>query len=403
MSDIFPRLISTLANSTNVRPTSAVQTVEAIKNEVLGKFEALPRGTILHAEVISRLKDGTYIANVAEIPLRLALPSGTKPGEKLNLSLVQLHPSPVFSLENGQLATVVDHLPKVQASTTAPVTVSLPESHSKSNSSASLTPHAAPIGANLYQTLSQGNATEPHHSPQSVRSSELQLSEMAKIIGTVLRDSERSKQKLSIKGSIPLTDDLTAKLNPRGLASRLEIQLQQQIDHSGMSYEAHVAQWANGNRSIDQLKLEPQGKIDLQFEETILTDEKVEQHQQLAEIVHQQLDLVDGLGLHWQGQLSPSIPFQLHIFPPPSEEQKNSSPSQEQNEGHAATTSIIELDFPTLGHIRLEIDFKENHSQVRCQVASAELIQELHDHSKALIDALNARGQKLQSMKVSCP
>lgn len=403
MSDIFPRLISALANSTTVRPTSAVQTIEAIKNEVLGKFSSLPRGTILQAEVISRLKDGTYIANVAEIPLRLALPNSTKPGERVNLSLVQLHPTLVFSLDNGQLATVVDHAPASQITTTTSAAFSLPEANTKSNSNAALLPQATSIGANSYQKLDVGTTNHQQHFPQTNRSTELQLSEMAKIIGTVLRDSERSKQKLSIKSSIALTDDLTAKLNPRGLARRLETQLQQQIDHSGMSYEAHVAQWAHGDRSIDQIKLEPQGKIDLQFEGTILTDERVEQHQQLAEIVHQQLDLIDGLGLHWQGQLSPIIPLQLHITPSHSEANKNTSSSNEQNEARADANSVIELDFPALGHIRLEIDFNDNHSQVRCQVGSAELIQELHNHSKKLIDALHARGQKLQSMKVSCP
>ncbi|TXI93615.1 MAG: hypothetical protein E6Q34_05240, partial [Burkholderiaceae bacterium] len=333
MSEIFPRLSSILNGSNGVTASPVVHSIEAIKSELLAKILTLPTKTPLKAEVIAKMSDGSYVANVEEIPLRLTLPSTVKIGDRLNLSLLQSHPRPLFALDGNNPVSLVETYSPVAShpeATSKRSPSQIIDAQLRSNTSSDV-PQKQPtltvashtqalerspstVKEQLRLEQNQGHFLKDYHAFASMpASSEIQLSETAQIIGTVLRDTDKAPQGLSIKSSTPLIDDITAQAKPRSLSTRLAAQMHQQIEHSGVFYESHVAQWANGERQLEELKQEPQAKIALAFESTVLTDQNNKQHLQLSEIVHQQLDIAESASLKWQGNLSPSIPMSMQI------------------------------------------------------------------------------------------
>ena len=328
MSEIFPRLSSILNSSTSVTASPAIHSIEAIKSELLAKLLTLPTRTALKAEVIAKMSDGTYVANVEDIPLRLSLPQSIKVGDKIHLSLMQTHPRPIFELDGKTTISLVESaLPRV----TGPANKSSTpknELEEHANPHLDLTQQSEPpklskaeLDAVQVSTLSTQKftakfqeATNAYSSQQSnITSAEIELSETARIIGTVLRDTEKTHAELSIRSPVPLVDDLTAAANPRSLSARISTQLHRQIEYSGLFYESHLTQWATGARSLEAINQEPQAQLSIRDESSILTDQNNEQHLQLSALVHQQLDVAENASFKWQGHLSQNISMSMQI------------------------------------------------------------------------------------------
>lgn len=70
---------------------------------------------------------------------------------------------------------------------------------------------------------------------------------------------EQGKKGVQLNGGIPLLPEIsdTQPLTGEALAPAL----QKAVNDSGMFYEAHQAQWVNGQQNLEQLLREPQGKL----------------------------------------------------------------------------------------------------------------------------------------------
>ncbi|HJV73624.1 MAG TPA: flagellar hook-length control protein FliK [Noviherbaspirillum sp.] len=174
-----------VASPEATRPT--ILTGDA-RQEVFQRLERIALGTFFRAEVLSHLKDGSFMVKVADAAVRMNLPAGTQIGETLDLTLTAKQPRLTFLLN-------------------------------------------APPAEN---TTSLSNA--------------------GRLIDRILHAAQNEGAPKVIVGKTPLTS--SSSIEPEQLAGAMK----NAVAFSGLFYESHVEQWANGHRPLMALMYEPQAK-----------------------------------------------------------------------------------------------------------------------------------------------
>lgn len=167
--------------------------------DVLGN---LVPGQRLLAEIQALLPNGTYRAVVAQRDITLALPFSAKPGDSLELEVVETDGKVALAYVAGKAPSAQTALPQESVPTNLSQTGKL-------------------IGNLLGNIDSQGNRAPP----------------------------------TPLNGNQPLVNTMPAT------ASELAPVLKQALTQSGMFYEAHQARWVAGELPTRQLLQEPQGQL----------------------------------------------------------------------------------------------------------------------------------------------
>lgn len=430
MSINFPRLDPNLIITTGVEGPTTIKPVEAIKPDAIQKLIQIGIGKHIQGEVLAKLRDGSFIAHVNGAPMRLALPPETQVGAKLSLTLLHLTPRPVFLLNGLHQVTLLsaeknfkttealqrnslgntpssslENLSDSDASLTyAPTTRTTNTFSSQPNSikSGELSPLPTNTTIKLSETKnSPGSDVIDHSIASSNLSSKTDLSTTGQLINKLLQETSHTAQKLSITGNTPLLPELLAKttntLATPQLASQLETQLRQNISNSGLFYESHVAAWLSGKKTKEELQDEPQAQIALNLEESILTDSDNRQHANLAQIIHQQLDVLEHQKLNWTGLLATGIPMQWSIeeSPPDPHLPHHEHPSDDQR-----WHSYLRIELPNLGVVAVHVNLNAGQLQLNVQSESPTSIHVLKSQYDALKDAIENTGTHIQAFTV---
>ncbi len=140
------------------------------------------------------------------------------------------------------------------------------------------------------------------------------------------------------------------------------------IEHSGLFYESHLADWVAGQRNLSTLRAEPQGQMPSsvstlasnQPDAGEVKDGIGKQHasaqnpsaSMLAAIIHAQLDVIDRGRIHWQGEPWPGMQVDIQLTKEQTNEtadpshQQSSSNEQAQNQ-HAGGEAASQRDNKT--------------------------------------------------------
>jgi hypothetical protein len=92
------------ADLTGANPVSAVgaprptASVADVRQESYERLSRLDIGKHYQAEILSRLTDGTFMARIADVAVRMNLPAGVEAGETLDLQLIAMQPRLTFLL-----------------------------------------------------------------------------------------------------------------------------------------------------------------------------------------------------------------------------------------------------------------------------------------------------------------
>ncbi|MBS4096858.1 MAG: flagellar hook-length control protein FliK [Sulfuricella sp.] len=191
--------------------------------EVAASPAELPQwtpGEKLPAHVLASLPNGRFQVSVGEQVLDMNLPKNTQPGENIELVFVANQPRLTFILSRETQSSA-----KAAAATAAALTAS---------------------GDSSVQAA-----------PDSPRPP-VTLSDTARFLGTLL-------QKVSEKQGGPETQSLVKAeplvQTPPGDSKVFAQMLRGALSQSGLFYESHQAQWVAGERSLNELLKEPQGKL----------------------------------------------------------------------------------------------------------------------------------------------
>ncbi len=180
--------------------------------------------------------------------------------------------------------------------------------------------------------------------------------------------------------SAPLLPEPTG--NPPAIAEAVR----HGLVHSGLFYESHLADWIEGERTLDMIRREPQAQSAAQSMAELPEEATV------PLILRQQLEMLDGQPLQWQGELWPGQPLRLTVRgerQPPSEDGTPASPP--------AWQTTLASTLPALGDVvaRLRIDGDRLQLSIRAgEGATAALMS---SQAAALREALASAGLHLHS------
>ena len=327
-----------------VRPAAPVERTADARTEAFQRTLATMLGSQLPVSVLARLGDGSFMVRVADVPVRMALPSGTQPGTQLTMTVLAASPQPTFGLGDATL-----HGTPIPLSTTA----------------ASLAASVAAASSPLLHSNGQSQTAD--------------LSPAARLLGQVLQ---------SAAGAPPLaTLNPTAPLAPGGApdAAQLASQLQQAVAKSGLFYESHLAQWAEGKRPLGELMAEPQAQ---KSPGTPPTDPAT------AQLINQQLATQESGQLVWQGRLGPDQPMRWEIT---REEDDASAP--ERDADGPGWHSGLRLRFALLGEVEASVSLRGTrlHIELLAAPGAAAL---LRADAPRLQEALGATGNELAALRI---
>ncbi|HSY28575.1 MAG TPA: flagellar hook-length control protein FliK [Burkholderiaceae bacterium] len=385
-----------MTETTALTPSSPLSAAASVgPNPVqgaLGNITQAAVGQLFQAQVLSQLEDGTFLVNVGDNALRMALPAGTNVGGTLPMTLLATDPRPAFLLEQ-----------------------------------------------------------------QNDGSSAL-LSNAAKVINTALQSAQQSGAPTAIVGKTPLLTTPTAD------TPQIAGALQDGIEFSGVFYESHVGQWADGERALADLMLEPQTQVASQGAtqagaqnqasaaatagksqasnaptvlqrpatsdtelsrlidnavtsasngqtklsqaiNTLLNTRNLPQEadtlvrtptltQETAQNINLQLNTLEQHRIAWQGELWPGQQFEWEV----SDETSRGGQQGDASEGNASWQSVVRFELPTLGKVSATINLAGGHVQIRVNTASQGSAALLKAHGDELASAMDAAGSPLDSL-----
>ena len=176
------------------------------------------------------------------------------------------------------------------------------------------------------------------------------------------------------------------------LAGALAKQVSAAVENSGLFYESHLQQWANGQRSTDQLVREPQARFgqDQVISEKGVNPSAVEQSVKLVTAQLATLD-TNRISLAMGGMLGQPV----HIDIEPDNEHETDQPSEEQG-GEPARPWVarLKLDMAHLGELQVRVRMVGSQCDVQIS-GSAHSKKAVDPHWQEFRQAMENQGLKL--------
>ncbi|HEX9172805.1 MAG TPA: flagellar hook-length control protein FliK [Telluria sp.] len=312
-------------------------------------------GAEVRAAVLSRLQDGSFLVRVADTQVRMQLPPGVRVGAELPMTVLAAFPQPTFRI--GEAA-----LPATPAMTAAWSGGADVVAHTEA------LPGKAPlVPAALLSQLP--------HDPEAAS-----LSPAARLLTDVISTANSRPGSAALTATAPLVNGPVA--DPVQLAG----QLQGAISQSGLFYESHVAQWAEGKRGMAELSTEPQM---LQRPGSPVSDPATAQFVNLQLATHEQAHVA------WHGQLGAGQPLEWQI--------NKDAPDAQQQDGTPAEPgwrSGLRLRFALLGEVEANVTLRGAQLHIELRAGSEAAGALLRGHAAQLGAALEAAGTPLTSLRI---
>lgn len=433
----------------NIEAPAAVGAITETKQDITPRLAQLVTGQLLKGEVLSKLMDGSFTVRVAGITAKMLLPEGSKTGDQIPLRLIGTEPRPTFLLESDtgahQLPTNAPQLltpdpgkpglPSPSQNYAAPQTAetgkATPLPATTGNNTPAVITEAPPeADASTVVTLSgkqslpqTGNAlldkalapalqqlapsktseiisksplpninvvdTTPDH----LSSAPTALSNTGKMIDQILQTGRQTGTKTSISSEVPIL------VSPSELKDgiRTATKLQNQISTSGLFYESHVAEWAQGKRDIADIRSEPQSQLGLsKAADSMQTSNTTSINKEMGQIIHQQLNVLEQNVVRWQGELFPGQKIDWEIRKE-SEQARHTQAGSEDS----SWQSVVSFDLPTLGKVTATINLQSNTVGLSIRATQGGTVTALKSHASELASALQMAGSPLMSFVVN--
>jgi len=330
------------------RPVLATERVADPRTEAFQRSLATMLGSTVPVAVLARLGDGSFMVRVAETPVRMQLPPGTQPGAELSMKVLAASPQPTFQLGS---ATV--------QGTPVPLGAG----------AASLAAALAAASSPLAQSGGHNDGAD--------------LSPAARLLAQVLHSAGNGHgTPASVAGAAPLVAADAGTLDPAQLAA----QLKGALAKSGLFYESHVAEWAEGKRPLADLMAEPQAQ---KPPGTPPTDPA------LARMINLQLSSQEQGQIAWQGQLGPGQGMEWKV----TREGGQDGEARRGTEAEAGWQSGLRLRFARLGEVTASVSLRGNRLQIDLQADPA-VLAPLREGAPRLQDALAAGGSELAALRI---
>ena len=210
------------------------------------------------------------------------------------------------------------------------------------------------------------------------------------------------------------------------LAGQLAGALARTFSGSGLFYESHQAQWVAGERSLDSLRQEPQGRLPplpavtagaldaARMASAGLRDPTAPTQPMSAppqgssalvgvvdpasaSLVQQQLATLDAGSAGWTGLVLPGMPARIAVQerPRPSGEETDAAP-----EAAADWSTTVSVTLPRLGTIDARLLLRGDRVMLSVAAGEGSGVDELAAARQQLLDALAAAGLRVDALQV---
>jgi len=325
-----------------VQPAAPLERAADARLDAFQRTLATMLGSQVPVSVLARMQDGSFMVRVADTPVRMALPPGTQPGAQLTMTVLAASPQPTFGLGDATL-------------------------HGKL---IPLSANAAALAAGIAAAATPLPSSDAHAAD---------LSSAARLLGQILK-SAAGAPLASLQGTAPLAPQ--GAPDPAQLAS----QLQQAVARSGLFYESHLAQWADGQRPLAELMAEPQAQ---KAPGTPATDPAT------AQLINQQLATQESGQLVWQGRLGPDQPLRWEV-----RREEDDASGRERDADAPGWQSSLRLRFPLLGEVEASVSLRSTQLHVEL-LAAPDAAGQLRAGAPRLQDALAAAGNELAALRIN--
>jgi hypothetical protein len=343
--------------------TVATQPVQATQ-KITDVLSDLQSGQRILAEIQSQLPNGAYRAIIAQREITLALPFSAKPGDSLELEVVE---------KDGNVTLAV-----------------------------------------IANRSSQGQTESTQNSVAST------LSQTGKLISSLLAgidDQGKRATPAALNSNQPLTGQLPIS------APDLAPILKDAISNSGVFYEAHQARWVEGQLTTAQLFQEPQGRHSTPADENqaIRTQAASDSHpspstnptqatdafasnaknlsspipDNLVPLVQQQLDALATQTYAWQGQIWSGQQMSWEIDEQPEKNSANNNGNDTQWQ------TRIKLSLPHLGGVEAKLRLRPgNQVEITLSTENSDSGKALEAATSDLQQQYSAAGLNLVQLAV---
>ncbi|MES2070380.1 MAG: flagellar hook-length control protein FliK [Pseudomonadota bacterium] len=391
---MLPRVDTPVRPLASVEAPTASASIGETKQDVVSKLSQLVVGKQIQGEILSRLNDGSFVVRLDGATARMALPKDSKVGTSLPLTLLTTNPRPTFLLDSSEGSTTTVALTRQEL-----IEGFLQDADGAGHS----LPGAKQNPAANYLSETRQDRAEAIKSGQAIdaktaaaaaagglaSSAPTNLSSAGKLIDQILHAAQQQGAPNALIGKAPLAASAEALAHPGQMAATL----QQTLTSSGLFYESHVADWAEGKRPLSELMLEPQAQLGKALGNDV-DSAGLARHTELAQIINLQLDTLEQQRIVWQGKLLPGQPMEWEVT-------RNYPKEKEaQGEPEASWQSTVRFEFPHLGAIAATINLHGEHLQIFVRTASGSSAAALQEHAVTLAEALQQAGAQLDSFSV---
>lgn len=397
-------------------------------------------GQSMPGKVLANLTDGSSLVSVAGNSVRMTIPGGAAVDSEVPLTLISTDPRPTFQVgaRQGLPAQLVypeladSAAARQEPSSSAPTQIGARAAEAAAadlrGALPGQTPAAGQSGASAAtgQTAAQASAGEASAaqaarpaSPAAVMLSKAPLtpaallpgfdpsapaptlSLAARTIASVLTQAASGPASAQVlSGKVPL-------LQPGMNGEQLAQKLQDTVKASGLFYESHVADWAQGKHELPDLQREPQMQKALQD----ATQNAVGQRGQpaataeagtdmaAAQMINLQLHTHEQSRVAWQGEAWPGQKIEWDIRRDGAGDGPGSGASRDAGE-HRAWRSGVRFQLPTLGQVSATVVLVGGQVHIQMQADSGDSAAMLRLHAGALEQSLAAAGSPLSSFSV---
>ncbi|HEX4856096.1 MAG TPA: flagellar hook-length control protein FliK [Limnobacter sp.] len=184
---------------------------------------------------------------------------------------------------------------------------------------------------------------------------------------------------------------LQTTLSASSLAGALAEQVSAAVENSGLFYESHLQQWANGQRSTDQIVREPQARFGI---DQVISERGVDPASldQSVKMVTAQLATLDSnrISLALSGLLGQ--PVQIEIEPDTEEDKREGN--QPSEEGVRPWVARLKLEMAHLGELQVRVRMIGSQCDVQMS-GPAHSKQAIDRHWHSFRQAMDNQGLKL--------
>ncbi|WP_034293282.1 flagellar hook-length control protein FliK [Herbaspirillum sp. RV1423] len=377
--------------ATTVQPVAAVEAPTTIVSVADAKQEAFSRlaqiaiGQQLQAKVLSTYNDGSYLVRIANTAARMVLPTATRTGDTLVLTMVGKEPRPTFLLDATEGAAEKEESSSVSLSTAGRMM-------EKDMQSLKAAQQGAPTVVGRDNQIDEGEARNANQGQAAPESTKTSLSSAGKLVDALLHASEESDLPSAIKPGSPLVG------NPSN-TPQLATALHDSVAYSGAFYESHVVAWAEGKRPLTELQKEPQAQLGQQVQAgaSSFLNSTDPANTQLGQLINLQLNALEQQRIVWHGEVWPGQQMEWEIN---RDAPDTPNHGDQENESVPSWHSVVRFNFEHLGAVSASIRLigQQIHMQVRTN--SDVTAAALRANGSMLSEAMAAAGSSLDSLIV---